>query len=355
MKLELESGPVLENPDGRAVANALRRQWASGDGYAILKVSEMTYLQARRLEGGAFILEYQKESTSNHFQCTDQSISTGDVIRAFVSYVERTAEWYTKHSWEKWDFRPETEHIIPPGVPGVPSVRSSGVAPMSQGAWSAEQLQRFSPQEFEHLVARLWCAMGYNAFPTQHTRDRGVDVIATTATGPPITVYIQTKLYSPENTVGVRDVREYASLKHRPGVDAVVIVTSSSFTPDAVREAEEMGVKLVDAHELIHLLDRHRIAGFAVDDVIPNGKHQTPYLTASARALADEGRYVEAVAQLKSETGCSLREAKETVDAYREQGSTTRAGSGCLGTVIGALGICSVVSAFLWQVLGTSP
>jgi len=63
---------------------------------------------------------------------------------------------------------------------------------------------------------------------------------------------IQAKRYGEGNKVGAPEIREYDSLRRQEdNVDAVVVVTTSSFTREAERTADDLNVKLVDGKTLI--------------------------------------------------------------------------------------------------------
>ena len=111
-----------------------------------------------------------------------------------------------------------------------------------------------SPYDFERGIALLWSDLGYETEVTQASQDGGIDILAH---GPDGTVAIQAKQYSDDNRVGVREVREYAALKLRPEIDYVVIVTTSSFTSQAVKEAQLLRVRLIDGEELLSLCRKH--------------------------------------------------------------------------------------------------
>lgn len=129
-----------------------------------------------------------------------------------------------------------------------------------ESQWNKAMLLRLSPHEFEQIVASLWEAMGYDILrgPIKGA-DAGIDILARTKSDPKITVGIQAKAYGPGRCVGVREVREYASLKYRSNIDVVIIVTTSDFTNTAKREAEELGVKIVGPKKLLQLLNRFNV------------------------------------------------------------------------------------------------
>lgn len=97
-------------------------------------------------------------------------------------------------------------------------------------------------EEYEQYVAKRLSANGYrNIKLTQKSGDYGADVLCE-KNG--IKYSVQCKMYS--NPVGVAAVQEvYASLSHY-GYDKAMVITNSSFTPQAHKLAGDNGVILVD-------------------------------------------------------------------------------------------------------------
>ncbi|WP_254808466.1 restriction endonuclease [Natronosalvus amylolyticus] len=118
-------------------------------------------------------------------------------------------------------------------------------------------LENIQWREFEELIAVLWEKFGYKTRITPPGRDGGIDVIAERSVPYQERILIQVKNYSIDNKIGVKFVREYSSLLHRPNVDGVVIVTTGFFTKQARDEAREIGVKLVDRSEIERFIDEH--------------------------------------------------------------------------------------------------
>ncbi|WMW26014.1 restriction endonuclease [Methanolobus sediminis] len=122
--------------------------------------------------------------------------------------------------------------------------------------WTVEHLLGTDPQDFEVLLSRLFSKMGYHTELTQYSRDKGIDlVIRIENFGLVHTWHVQAKRYS--NPVGVKDVREYSSIRYRDHVDGVIIVTSSSFTKEAIEEAEQHNLKLIDGYLLVEMLNHY--------------------------------------------------------------------------------------------------
>jgi restriction system protein len=122
--------------------------------------------------------------------------------------------------------------------------------------WTVESLLETGPQDFEVLLSRLFSKMGYHTELTQYSRDKGIDLITRIENfGLIHTWYIQAKRY--RDPVGVKDIREYSSLRYRDRVDGVIIVASSSFTKEAMEEAEQHNLKLIDGYLLTEMLNHY--------------------------------------------------------------------------------------------------
>lgn len=120
--------------------------------------------------------------------------------------------------------------------------------------WTLEDVHSLDCGQFEHLVSYLWSDNGYRTTVTSGSNDQGIDVIAENNSE---RVAIQAKQYSRGNKVGNRVIRNTAGVLPR-GFDRVIIVTSSSFTEPAKKEAQEYGkqVRLINSRLLLHELNR---------------------------------------------------------------------------------------------------
>lgn len=114
------------------------------------------------------------------------------------------------------------------------------------------KIQNLDPSQFESLVATVWSEMGWSVHVTQGSRDRGIDIVANKSGVVSEKVVIQAKCYSENNKVGRPDIQQYNTLRQQePNVDSVIVVTSSSFTSEAMKSAQELGVKTVNGTELV--------------------------------------------------------------------------------------------------------
>lgn len=99
--------------------------------------------------------------------------------------------------------------------------------------------------EFEHLIARLYGAMGYASKRVGGSGDQGADVIAN-KNGE--SVLIQAKCY--QGAVDNEAVQQaVAGIKHH-GCTRAVVVTISYFTPGAIALAKSNSVELIDGELL---------------------------------------------------------------------------------------------------------
>jgi len=134
--------------------------------------------------------------------------------------------------------------------------------------WSLDSLKKMDPYDFELLVGDLFESMGYATHVTPRSRDYGVDIlIKLEHFGLSHSWIVQAKKYN--GSVGVRDIREYGSLRVRDRVDGVIIVTTGYFTADAQEEAVKYNVKLVSGDILVGMLNRYLDASFAPDSEKP--------------------------------------------------------------------------------------
>jgi Restriction endonuclease len=131
-----------------------------------------------------------------------------------------------------------------------------------------QQLRGMDPTQFEHFVADLWSAQGWNTQVTTKQNDRGIDIVAERDSPVPEKHLIQAKRYGPNNSVGSPDIQQYASLRQQESnVDVVVVVTSGRFSKQAERIAKDLNIKLIDGDDLYNLVRSNSLFG-VVDSYI---------------------------------------------------------------------------------------
>ncbi|MCM1327273.1 MAG: restriction endonuclease [Lachnoclostridium sp.] len=108
-----------------------------------------------------------------------------------------------------------------------------------------------SGNEFEHFCADVLKENGFkNVEVTQGSGDHGIDILAEKDG---ISYAIQCKCYSSNiGNSAVQQAHTGKSLYHK---DVAVVLTNRYFTPQAVEEAQALGVKLWDRDKLNEMIN----------------------------------------------------------------------------------------------------
>lgn len=117
------------------------------------------------------------------------------------------------------------------------------------------------PSFFEHLVVKLLLALGYG-YGTEagkvvgRSHDGGIDGIINEDKLGLDKIYIQAKRYAPKNTVGIKEIQAFSGAMKN--VEKGVFITTSSFTKDAQKDAQEQRkqIALIDGAMLTELMLR---------------------------------------------------------------------------------------------------
>jgi restriction endonuclease Mrr len=119
-------------------------------------------------------------------------------------------------------------------------------------------LLELSPVDFETLVFRLLSAMGYSFTGSEEkTPDGGssLSLMQTDISIGAITIYVEVKRY--RGPVAGSVVREVLGAMQIVRANKAVIITTSSFTAEARRLAENASIELIDGLVLLELLLQH--------------------------------------------------------------------------------------------------
>ena len=115
-------------------------------------------------------------------------------------------------------------------------------------------------EDFEHLIRELFDyefrADGGEVKVTRASRDQGVDAIAFDPD--PIRggkIVIQAKRYT--NPVELSAVRDLYGTVHNEGATKGILVTTSTYGPDAYEFAKGKQLTLLNGANLLHLLEKH--------------------------------------------------------------------------------------------------
>jgi restriction system protein len=131
---------------------------------------------------------------------------------------------------------------------------------VTSGLNSGVNLAAMGWEEFEHLIRQLFeqefAKNGGEVRVTKASRDGGVDAVIFDPD--PIhggKIVVQAKRYT--NTVGVAAVRELYGTVVNEGASKGILVTTSSFGPDAHAFAANKPLTLLDGQNLLYLLGKH--------------------------------------------------------------------------------------------------
>ena len=119
-----------------------------------------------------------------------------------------------------------------------------------------EKIKKMSPREFECFVADIFEKHGFSVKITKATRDGGKDIIATKADPIPYTLIVECKHWGKSHKVDVGVVRSVYGVQMATQANQSVIVTSSKFTRDARKFAEEQKnlMALLDIDDLLKFI-----------------------------------------------------------------------------------------------------
>ena len=143
-------------------------------------------------------------------------------------------------------------------MPG--SEKVSEPAQFATGTYSMSEFKKLTPNQFETLSAKYYEKMGFVVKVTGGAYDEGVDISARRATELGLEqLIIQCKHY-PESTIGPNAIREMIGTRaiHNEATSATLI-TSGTFSDEAIRLAKKHQIKLIDGTYLITLLRKHKI------------------------------------------------------------------------------------------------
>lgn len=108
MKLSTENAGSVVSPTDQDVVDLL----TDLDGFAILEVDELTYLQAAGTPQEGYALEYQEGDLSRHF-AVDGTSAIEQVIAAFQAFARGDNSWRQRFSWQRQDISADRRGCLP--------------------------------------------------------------------------------------------------------------------------------------------------------------------------------------------------------------------------------------------------
>lgn len=138
----------------------------------------------------------------------------------------------------------------------VSAPQHTGSSQRTHDKWTPANLAQVAPPEFEELTGSLYNALGFATQRTKQSRDGGIDVIAVRDL--PLgrdKLAIQCKHQS--KPVGRPELQKLLGvIASDPSFSAGVLVTTSTFSADAIHFAEQNArLRLIDQHALLRLLN----------------------------------------------------------------------------------------------------
>lgn len=164
-------------------------------------------------------------------------------------------------------------------------------------------LDTLDPYKFETVVAEIWDhKFGYETDVTAGSQDRGIDIVAVQDEPLKQKVLIQAKLYQEGNTIGSREIREYATLYQQDeDADRVALVSTGGFTTQAQALADDLQVDLFGREEIVRWLADDDIAAQLPYDIERiHGSTQVSDAPAPDQSSGDDGSVVDAVQRWES-------------------------------------------------------
>lgn len=141
-------------------------------------------------------------------------------------------------------------------------------------------LQELNSRSFEHLVEQLYKRMNYETELTPAQKDGGRDVIAIKKDVARLEhLRIECKRYN--KPVGVRILRELLGVVSDEKANKGVLVTTSSFTRDAIKIAQRNPrLELINGEQLVMLLNEHlgSLWTVQIDRYISDRQRESPPL-----------------------------------------------------------------------------
>lgn len=123
------------------------------------------------------------------------------------------------------------------------------------------RFMNLTPNQFEDFIVTLFKDMGYTSELTPRSNDYGGDVLAQNESEK---IIIQVKRYNRNNTVGVQDINQVIGAKQYYKADKAMIITTSKFSRNGKRLANQTDVELWDWSKLISKIRENYLDGQTV-------------------------------------------------------------------------------------------
>jgi len=120
------------------------------------------------------------------------------------------------------------------------------------------EIMGMNPYSFEKFVANLLKKMGYgDPLITPKSNDGGIDIIIKEDKLGFGNIYVQTKRYAIDKTVGRPEIQQFVGAISNTQSKKGLFVTTAKFTKDAAKYAENNHIVLVDGEKLVQLMSEY--------------------------------------------------------------------------------------------------
>lgn len=127
----------------------------------------------------------------------------------------------------------------------------SGLFSRRINATTLDELMQLNPYEFEKAIAQLFRDYGYTVHQTRKSADGGKDLVMYKGGE---TYFVECKKYAKSNKIGRPLIQKLVGACH-PASAKPIFVTTSSFTSEAIAEAQRSKVRLIDGRQLESMLN----------------------------------------------------------------------------------------------------
>lgn len=223
----------------------------------------LVYSAARTLRGAELL---QRDSLGVH-RLTErgQQVLTRNPGRIDAEFLRRYKEENGTQPEDLPEPTPSTPHSdIEEAFPSLPESRIQAAHAEINAALKQELLEeigKMPPEFFERLVMRLLEKMGYGSGQvTPLSKDGGVDVVLQQNSLGLDKVLVQAKRW--QGKVGGPEMRDFIGTLDTRKANKGVFITTSAFTPDAKKNADDSriaSISLVDGNQLTDLMIKHKV------------------------------------------------------------------------------------------------
>lgn len=114
-----------------------------------------------------------------------------------------------------------------------------------------EQLLIMDPIEFEDFVGWMFEKQGYSAKVTKKSGDHGIDLVLNKKGKVSV---VQVKRYQPSKKIGEGELRDFYGSFAGQNIERGFFVTTSDFTPSAVKWATQKPITLLDGNKTVKII-----------------------------------------------------------------------------------------------------